>query len=378
MRGEDRKKFGKGDPRGIIAPESANNSVEAGDLIPTLLFGIPGGAPAALLLGALLVFGVEPGPSIITNDLDIVYTIIWSFALASVLGAALCFVLSIPLARLSFVRFPILAAGLIVVLFTSGFQESKQAAVMQVMLVLGVIGWLMKVTGLPRAPFLIGFVLSIPLERYYFLTTSLHETSEWLTRPWVLVCFGVLVLPLVFGLIRRLRRRGKAVEEDVHAGDDEESSAPRMWSVILSAVTLVMFVAAFVIAQDYSSRARLVPSLVTALGAGLAVAVLVMELRKLRRDGSGLDAEESAVWRQHVVRVVVAFAWLTGFVVLTYMLGILIAAAIFVPLFLLVAARTRVLTAIIYTVVLIGVLGALQYGAGIDIPVGYFTPRGLQ
>ena len=88
---KDKRKFGKGDPRGIVGPESANNSVEAGDLIPTLLFGIPGGVPAAMLLGLLLTYGIQPGPTIITDHLDLMYLIVWSFAIASVLGAALCF-----------------------------------------------------------------------------------------------------------------------------------------------------------------------------------------------------------------------------------------------------------------------------------------------
>ena len=88
---KDKRQFGKGDPRGIVGPESANNSVEAGDLIPTLLFGIPGGVPSAMLLGMLLTYGIQPGPSIVTDHLDLMYLIVWSFAIASVLGAILCF-----------------------------------------------------------------------------------------------------------------------------------------------------------------------------------------------------------------------------------------------------------------------------------------------
>ena len=80
---KDKRKFGKGDPRGIVGPESANNSVEAGDLIPTLLFGIPGGVPSAMLLGMLLTYGIQPGPAIITEHLDLMYLIVWSFAIAS-------------------------------------------------------------------------------------------------------------------------------------------------------------------------------------------------------------------------------------------------------------------------------------------------------
>ena len=378
-RGEDRKKFGKGDPRGIVAPESANNSVEAGDLIPTLLFGIPGGAPAALLLGALLVFGIEPGPRIITDDLDIVYTIVWSFAIASVLGALLCFLLSVPLAKLSFVRFPVLAAGLIVILFTAGYQESKQIGVLQVMLVLGVIGWLMKVCHIPRAPFLIGFVLSIPLERYYFLTVSLYELGEWIRRPGVLIMFLILVLPAGLGVLRRVRAR---TDPDIplrHADEEEhgEPEPPRTWSLVLAAAFVVVFVVGFVVAQGYSDRARLVPSLVTVLGTALSLAVLAMSLRARRRGPEERTDDERAAWREELRWVTASFAWLVAFVVTAYVLGVLLAAAVYVPVFLWRVAGMRLRAVVVYTSCVVAALLVLQDVAGIELAIGYLTPEGL-
>ena len=97
----DRERFGKGDIRGVIGPESANNSVEAGDFIPTLLFSVPGGAPSAILLGALFFYGIQPGPRMVQENLDLIFTIIWSFAIANTIGAALCLFLSPALARLT-------------------------------------------------------------------------------------------------------------------------------------------------------------------------------------------------------------------------------------------------------------------------------------
>lgn len=379
-RGKDRKKFGKGDPRGIVAPESANNSVEAGDLIPTLLFGIPGGAPAALLLGALLVFGIEPGPRIITNDLDIVYTIVWSFAIASVVGAALCFALSAPLAKLSFVRFPVLAAGLLVILFTSGFQESKQLPVLQVMLLLGVIGWLMKICHIPRPPFLIGFVLSIPMERYYYLTANLYEFTEWIQRPGVIVMFAILVSPVALALVRRRRAR---VDPDVPAGrdlhDDDSGGVepPRIWSLVLAVAFLIVFVAAFFIAQEYSARARLLPSLVTVIGAALALTMIGVQVRARRRHPEQRTKEQRTAWATELRLVAAAFGWLTFFVVLVYVLGVLLAAAVYVPLFLWLVASMRLRSVVIYTTCVIAGLVGLHEVAQIALPIGYFTPRGL-
>lgn len=394
VRRKGKGKFGKGDPRGIIAPESANNSVEAGDLIPTLLFGIPGGAPAALLLGALLVFGIEPGPRMITDHLDVIYTIVWSFALASVLGAALCFLLSKPLAKLSFVRFPVLAAGLVVILFVAGYQESQQSAVLQLMLLLGAVGWLMKVTGFPRAPFLIGFVLSVPLERYYYLTANLYGFSEWALRPGVLVMAAVLVAPLVLAVVRRLRARRAAAAgtapaegatEDGAEGGTEDGAedgaendeaggalAPRRWAVCAGAAFLALFLCGLVAAQDYSEKARLVPTLVCAIGALLSATLLAVQAHAWRR--SAPEGASPAAWRQEVRWVAHAFAWLVAFVVLAYVLGAALAAVVFVPVFLWRVAELRTRSIAVYTVGVLAALLLLQHFADIALPVGYLTP----
>ena len=193
---KDKRKFGKGDPRGIVGPESANNSVEAGDLIPTFLFGIPGGVPSAMLLGMLLTYGIQPGPAIVTDHLDLMYLIVWAFAIASVAGAFLCFLATGSLAKLTKVPFAVLGPGLLVVMLLGAFQEGGQIGDLWVMVALGVVGFFLKATGMPRAPFLIGFVLAIPMERYYYLTASLYDGAAWMTRPGVLVFAALLVVPL--------------------------------------------------------------------------------------------------------------------------------------------------------------------------------------
>ena len=86
---KDRERFGKGDIRGVIAPESANNAKEGGGLIPTFLFGIPGSGSMAVFLGGLLILGIQPGPSMLTENVDLIYTAIWSLALANIFGAGL-------------------------------------------------------------------------------------------------------------------------------------------------------------------------------------------------------------------------------------------------------------------------------------------------
>jgi putative tricarboxylic transport membrane protein len=368
---KDKRKFGKGDPRGIVGPESANNSVEAGDLIPTLLFGIPGGVPAAMLLGMLLTYGIQPGPAIVTDHLDLLYLIIWSFAIASVLGALLCFLGTRWLARITKVPFAVLGPGLVVVMLLGAYQESGQIGDLWVMIGLGALGWLLKATGFPRAPFLIGFVLAVPLERYYFLTDSVYEGSDWLTRPWVLVFLAVLVAPLVLAVVKRLRARRRLDADDGHHRapvEEEGELAGSIWSLATAAGMLGVFVVGWIAAGEFSADARLMPRLVCTAGAVMAAVLLATEVRRLR--GRPADAAPLPGITSDVRVATSTFAWMSAFLALVVLGGYLAALLLFVPAFLLWAARVRPRTVVVYTVatgVLIALLPSLL---PVDLPVG--------
>src|SRR5262249_53759460 len=84
-----KKTLGKGDVRGVIASESSNNAKEGGALVPTVAFGVPGSATMAILLGAFLIHGLVPGPDMLSKNLDITYAMVWSVALANILGAGM-------------------------------------------------------------------------------------------------------------------------------------------------------------------------------------------------------------------------------------------------------------------------------------------------
>ena len=98
------QRFGEGDIRGVIASESSNNAKEGGALVPTLAFGVPGSASMAILLGAFTMHGLVPGPRMLGENLEVTYSIVWSLALANVLGAGLCLAFSNQLARVATLR----------------------------------------------------------------------------------------------------------------------------------------------------------------------------------------------------------------------------------------------------------------------------------
>ncbi len=192
---KDRSRFGKGDVRGVIAPESANNAREGGVLMPTLLFGVPGSSAMALFLGAMMIFGIQPGPQLLRSELDLVFVIIWSLALGNVFGTLICLLLSKPIARLTFVPFHYIAPVVIVIVVLGAYQETRHWADLLFLLVFGLLGWIMKRIGMPRPPLLIGFILSALAERYLWLSYNLYDW-EWLYRPGVII-IGLLSVSLI-------------------------------------------------------------------------------------------------------------------------------------------------------------------------------------
>ncbi len=370
---KDKTQFGKGDPRGIVGPESANNSVEAGDLIPTLLFGIPGGVPSAMLLGMLLTYGIQPGPSIVTEHLDLMYLIVWSFAIASVLGAILCFGATPMLAKLTKVPFSVLGAGLLVIMFLGAYQEGGQLGDLWVMLILGVVGWIMKESGVPRAPFLIGFVLAIPMERYYYLTDSLYEGVSWMTRPGVIVFMIILIGPILWQVFKFIRSRRSTTShadeghrhEEVDADEDTEMPLrDTNWSLGAAIGFLAVFTVAAIASLQFSPEARLMPQLITFVGIAMSVALLAVEIR------TRVQGRKRTVGVGVVRTALIAFAWMAGFLVLAGLLGYLAALLLIVPAFLMIIARARLRTVIIYTLVLAVAVAVLPSLLPVDLPTG--------
>ena len=191
--------FGKGDIRGGIAPESSNNAKEGGALIPTLLFGIPGSGTTAILLGGLVLLGLQPGPRMIRGDLDLTLLIIWTLAIANVFGALTCLLLSGLVARLATLRPSVLAPFLFVIMLAGAFQSSRSWGDMWAFLVVGLMGWVLRRLRFPLPPILIGFVLAASIERNLFISVTRYGWS-WLTAPAVIAIGAITVGMTILGV----------------------------------------------------------------------------------------------------------------------------------------------------------------------------------
>ena len=201
--------FGKGDIRGVIAPESSNSAKEGGSLIPTLLFGIPGSATTAMLLGGFTLMGIQAGPKMLGEDLDLTMTIIWTLVLANVVGAIVCIALTKQISKMTLIPGTILVPILLVILTVGAYQSTRHWGDIILFFVIGIIGWIMSRLGWPRAAVLIGFVLSTPIERYLWISMSRYG-FDWITNTGVII-IGMLIVFIIIGAVI-INRRGGAIE----------------------------------------------------------------------------------------------------------------------------------------------------------------------
>jgi putative tricarboxylic transport membrane protein len=202
--------FGKGDVRGLIAPESANNADNGGSLVPALAFGIPGNGSTAIFIAGFTLLGLQAGPAMVQGEgLSISLSLVWSLVVASIVGTLICFVLAGPVARLTLVPARRLMPVVLVIIILAAYQTAQSWVDLAFVFGIGVMAWVMKQVGWPRPPLLIGFVLAAPAERY--LSISINRFgADWLLRPGVLILAAVIVLT-VYSVVRRRRSPGSVL-----------------------------------------------------------------------------------------------------------------------------------------------------------------------
>lgn len=253
---EAAKTFGQGDVRGVIAAESATNSREGGALVPTVAFGVPSSAGMAILLGAFLIHGLVPGPDMLTKNLDITYSMVWSIAIANILGSGLCFLFSGYLAKLATLRYTLIMPCVLSLVYIGAFEASRNWGDLYALLFFGLLGWAMKHFKWPRPPLVLGFILGGILERYMFISIERFGIS-WMLHPIVLVMFTMAVLSLMGPLLQDIRAHHglKSMLADFRR--------PRLTTDnLFPAALLSLFVVMLAESFGWSFEARIIPTIV--------------------------------------------------------------------------------------------------------------------
>jgi TctA family transporter len=352
--------FGKGDVRGVIASEAANNAREGGALIPTLAFGLPGSPSMALLLGAFLAHGITPGPKLLTTQLDITFTMVWSLALANVVGAGICFLFASQLAKLAAVRWNMLVPVVLAICFVGAYQGSRSYGDLVTLIAFGVIGWFMKRYGWARAPLILGFILGKLIEKYLFISVGRYGFT-WLERPMVIVVFGIALLVIIRPVLLAAYRyvSGAPAVQRTNAGHpgaiglspNETMAGMGIWL----AVGLV-FAAAMWSATTWPFAARLMP--LTAAIAGLAailvnLAGVLISRSRATKPANGRPADKAGEAEPGAAiiyrRLGVQLLWLFGLLASIQTIGMMPALGAFMLFYMRYAGAIRWSTALVVT-----------------------------
>ncbi len=282
--------FGKGNPDGVIATEAANNATVGGGFIPTLVLGIPGTPPDAIIMGALLVQGIKIGPTLFTTDGNVVYTFIWGLLIATLLMLpvglligryAYGFIIKVPKT--------LLAPTVALLTIIGAFAIHSNVEDAQLMVALGVIAWVLNRYGFQPSPIVLGLVLGSIAEQGFVQTYLIGNATGRLpemffSRP---ISIGIIIAALVTLLFPiwadwKAKRRAQMSEP---VDDEGTTIAPEIKTRDLPSIGFaVAFIALGAVIWTGASGMSMLGSVFPkTIGAALAVFSGLLIIQHLRR-----------------------------------------------------------------------------------------------
>lgn len=208
-RSREPESFGRGNLDGVVAAESANSSVGGATMIPLLSLGIPGDVITAVILGAFMIHGLQPGPLLFQNNIDIIYALFIGLLAGSVLLLVLGQLLIPLLGRVVSLRSSLLMPGVLVLCVYGAYAVNNSIFDVLVMGLMGIFALLMIETGLPRAPFLIAFVLGPLLENNFRkgLLMGQGDLGIFFASPITWLFWSLTLLTICGALLTHVKRK---------------------------------------------------------------------------------------------------------------------------------------------------------------------------
>ena len=371
---KDKSQFGSGDVRGVIGPESSNNAKEGGGLVPTLLFGIPGSGSMAIFIGALALLGngIDVGPMLLEQNLDFTYSIVWLLALANVVGTVLCIALSGTISRLTNIRFALLAPFIFMVIAFAAFQSGQNLMDLVALLAIGLLGIMMRRFDWSRPAFLIGFVLSTPVENYsnnakqiagIRFRSGMEEGLAYILSPIVLVLLTLTVLSVVIGL-----RQAKYImaEGDIPSGGKR---APFFFLLsIIGFITYALYNTALI--PDYAATDRVFPVFVAFVSLIGAMILLVQMMLVSEKHTIFADRERCGEDRSAAYGLWPTLAWFAGLLFMTSLVGFILALVVFLTAFMRLRAGLKWMQALLLSAAGLAFILAMAWVLNRDFPPG--------
>ena len=376
----NRERFGRGAVEGVLGPGAANNSTLGGSLVTTIAFGVPASVTMAILMGAFLIQGLVPGPSMLMpapkGHLAVTLAMVWTIVVSNVITVAICFLFLRQLVRITEVRGALLIPFILMLIAVGAFAEKNVFEDVMIVLVFGALGWVMNRFGWPRPPLLLGLVLGPLAENKLFLSTDNYGLA-WLLRPGVLVLLAVILVGLFWPIVSKRRRR--ATEAAVAAPGPEthregEGRGLRLdGASTCSLLLVILFAWALWQSRDFGVRAGLFPWAVCVPGLVLGLAQLARDLTGRRDEPSaeGLGETGPAVPADVAARRSLEIClWILGFWVAIWLVGFALATLLMTVCYLKVARERWPITLVLTVAAFAFVYGIFEKALAVPFPSG--------
>jgi len=329
---KDSSQFGRGDVRGLLAPEAANNALRGGALIPTLTLGIPGSVGTALLMGALIMHGLRPGPSMLSSELPMTFSFVWMIAIASVVATLVLLRTVNQVAKVALLPGQLVVPGVLLFVFMGAWLGAASIGAWVSCALFGVIGFVMKRGGWPRPPVILALVLGEILERTFQISTRIHDGYGWLNRPIVMVLL-LIIIGTIFLAVRGIAREKLAGKAP--AGEAAEIN-PAI-SLPFSLLLFTSFVWAAYTALDWPPPVRQFPLLIAVPGSLLSLIVVIRDLTNLvkakKMIGTWRVTLQQASANAWLAQALPFFGYVFSMIGLTLLIGQKIALPLFIGVY---------------------------------------------
>jgi putative tricarboxylic transport membrane protein len=205
------EKFGTGVLEGIAGPESSNNAATSGAMVPMFALGIPGSGATAVMLGALILYGLKPGPMLFVQNADFV----WAVMASMFIGNIILIIMNLPLvplfASLLRISYGLIYPAILIICVIGAYAISTGLFDVGLMLIFGVAGYFMKKADIPPAPMLLSLLLGPMMERalYQALNLSYGSMMTFVTRPisaTLLAISALMAIAVGFKAVRKARK----------------------------------------------------------------------------------------------------------------------------------------------------------------------------
>jgi TctA family transporter len=380
----DKDRFGKGAVEGVLAPGAGTHSTLGGDLVPTVAFGVPGGVTTAILLGAFLIQGLVPGPSMLVPEakgghLSLTFSFVWIIVVSNIITTAICFLFLAQIAKITQVRSTLVIPFILLLVYLGAFAENNAFGDVVVMLVFGALGWVMVQTDWPRPPLILGLVLGKLAEENLFLSIDNYDL-EWLGFPSVLALFALIVLGILYPVFQKWReQRNKPSYKQLAAVAElqaKEAIPVSIWMPIFSLFVVALFAWALWQAWGWDFRPGLFPWVVGFMGLPLAALQLNLDIAgAVKTIGHGLVKardQDAAHLRRETIKI---SAWILGYFAAIWLLGFSVAIAVMTLLYLKLAKERWLIALVLTFFAWVSFYGLFVYFLHVPFPEGLLFAR---